>query len=398
MRTLLRFGLLVSLAAAVGCGDGTVQSRSGGPSPSRAGVTAAESGWRAISASPLSPRHSSLAVPLGSSVLFLGGQDEAMCPPNADCAIAPHRLRDGASYTPATDTWRRVAPAPVGISLGSPTAVIGDVVYVLDPPTDSSGDPAVHAYDVSADRWSTLPSPTGPYVGIVAAGTHLVAYVTSHEHGPRRPDEVFDFAQRRWEALPLDPLEPSFDRTFVWAGDRLAMLAPKLVPQPGGADGPSWLRAATLDLRTRTWTALPETRQVISGELMPVWTGTHVLNASPGGADGGATNNYGRVLPFGGYLDVTTGRWTSLPDGPSEDTRYRGWGTAAASPAYTAAGSVVYDAQARSWVPLPAPPDDDVQGFTSAWVRDRLVVWGGARISGDAPAQLVSSGAAWTAP
>jgi hypothetical protein len=387
-RSALAVGALLLLGA---CGDGARLAPLDGGAPV-SGVTPT-AGWRPMAASPLSARYAAVAVAVRSEVLFIGGHDGPMCPPNADCAFLPPSLRDGAAYDAAADAWRPIAPAPAGIALGAETAVVNDVVYVLTAAAPQGTASAFLAYDVAADRWSSLPAPTrAGYLRLAAAGDSLVAYQSSHENGAPTVDQLYDVGSRRWSTLPSDPLVPSFDRSLLWAGDRLVLLAPKLVAQPGGADGPSWLRAATLDLTTRSWRALPETRQVISGELTPVWTGTHVVNPTPGGADGGATNGYGRTLPFGGRLDLSTGRWSTLSEAPD---RYRGWGVSATSPTYAAVGSIVLDVAADQWLRLPTPEGPRVEGHSAAWVRDQLVVWGGGTFD-DGSSRLVATGQVWS--
>jgi hypothetical protein len=342
-----------------------------------------------MAASPLSARHGAVAVPVGTTLLLIGGSDDTLCPPNADCAIAPVPLRGGATYDPRADRWRRVAPAPTGIPAATPTATIGTAVYFLVPGVDDV--PTFHRYDTATDRWTTLPSPQGRYLQLVATGSSVVAYPTSHESPPTAPDQLFDPRTTTWRALPDDPLVPSFDRTMVWAEDRLVLLAPRLVPSPGGEDGPSYLRAATYSLTTGIWTTLPETNQVVSGELMPVWTGSQVLNPVPGGVDGGETNNYGRTIALGGRLDLATGTWSRLPDAPD---RYQGWGVGAAGTRYSAVGSIVLDHQRDRWLRLTAPQDAPEQGHAAAWVGDALVVWGGGRFDSSASV-LSASGSVW---
>lgn len=396
MRSHLIGLALVGVIAATACGDQAGVRATGGP-----GTSSEVSGgtWRAMSASPLSARHSSVALPLGSRVFFLGGQDDPLCPPNADCAIAPKRLRDGAVYDVTTDSWRRLAPAPEGLSLGAETGVIGQVVYVLSPPADGQGAGTFLSYDTALDRWSTLPPPPVSGTRLVAAGQRLLAYQATHEQGTPRPDQLYDVAARSWSALPMDPLVPSFDRSMVWTGERLVLFAPRLVPQPGGADGPSWVRAARLDPTAKAWQTMPDSNQVISGYLTPVWSRGRVLVPAPGGTDGGETNNYGRVLPFGGWFDVESGRWSPLPEVADADERYRSWGVSATSPEYSADGSLVLDVERERWIRLAPPPSQVDTGQSAAWAAQQLVVWGGGHADLDAEkSTLVAGGAVWTPP
>jgi len=137
-----------------------------------------------MSGSPLSPRYAAVPVVVGSEVLFLGGHDGPMCPPNADCAIEPPRLRDAAAYDVVADSWQTLAVAPVGLALGTETAVRGDVVYALVPDAGPEQGATFVSYDRSEDRWSTLPEAPGPgYLRLVATDVAVIAYQSSHESG-----------------------------------------------------------------------------------------------------------------------------------------------------------------------------------------------------------------------
>ena len=68
----------------------------------------------------------------GKEALFIGG-DDYDCPPIGDCPY-PGQMEgavEGAAYNPATNTWRRIADAPLGIAGTVSTAVVGGDVYLL---------------------------------------------------------------------------------------------------------------------------------------------------------------------------------------------------------------------------------------------------------------------------
>lgn len=378
-------GLLLTLL--VGCGSGASTASS---AADPAGAPERAAGWSAVPASPLSPRHEALQLAVGTQALLLGGQDEPLCPPGALCVRPADVRRDAAAYDVRAQRWRSLAPAPAAISAWSAAAVeIAGTVYVHA----SHDGNALLGYDVAGDAWEVLPAPPDEHLRLVAAGDVLVGYAMSQEGEPTG-DWLYTPAERRWSPLPQDPLFPSFDRAMVWTGERLVLVGAKVTPSPGGEDGPSWLRAATFDLATSSWTALPESRQVIVSYVDPVWTGSAVLNAAPGGADGGEINGYGRTLPFGGFLDPDTGQWSALPATEGKHTG-SGFGPSATSRDHVARGEIVLDVRARRWIELPSPPASGEQGATSVWVDGSLLVWGGGS---PRTGELVANGALWTPP
>jgi hypothetical protein len=309
----------------------------------------------------------------------VGGSDAEPCPPQADCPLDPTPLADGAALDPDTGRWRRIADAPVPV-IAARGAVVGGAAYVLPWPGTDAGPAEVLAYDIGADRWTRRTAPFRPGIGygLVAAGDRLVAYAGTHESGPA-PDLVLDPASGAWRPLPAAPLGRGFDRTMAWTGGELVLFDRALVPNPG-ADAPSITRAAALDLRSGAWRRLPDS-QILSTSPWLV-DGHRLVNPSLGGADGGATGNYGRVLHYGGIVDVAAGRWLALPEPPGGNPDGPVEGQAGAfgrsGAVYTDVDAPVLDAAAGRWLTLPAAPGGDVSGRTVVAAGARLVTFGGA--------------------
>ena len=181
-------------------------------------TTAAEPTWNAVPDGPLTPREGTLGLWTGREVLLIGGTDGPPCPPLADC-IAPSAppLASGAAFNPTTGLWRRIAdaPAPVAWAQG---AVVGDTAYVLTQAYPASNTPATMlAYSLANDRWERLPLPTGAgsSMSLVGAGSRLVAFRSSEEHGGG-PDLVLDAVTNIWQPLPPIP-SPQLS-TGRWSG------------------------------------------------------------------------------------------------------------------------------------------------------------------------------------
>lgn len=388
----MRAGAVLWLCLLSACG-GQVGQTAGGPTdpPPSTGT------WREMPPGPLTARHSAVAVTVGDEVLLLGGRESPPCPRNASCAapVEP-ALSDGAAYDAEAGTWRRLATAPVPLSSSATQAAVrGDALHLL---VGTGSEPSTHLrYDVGDDAWQRLPAPPHDQVRLVAAGVVLVAFQSTQEGGRVLADHLYDEKTQTWQALPRDPLAPSFDRAMTWTGEELVLTGPEVTASPGGADGPSYVRSAVLDLAAREWTRRPDQTDVISYGTDRSWDGEHVVSPYTFTSDGGQTNNYGRELSTGGRLDVRSGQWAALPPHPSPgDGTY----TALSRRWVTAGTGLVLDTERDRWIPL-ADHDADVdQGEAAAWVGDRLVVWGGGGAylaDQDVVAPVAASGAVWTA-
>jgi hypothetical protein len=259
-----------------------------------------------------------------------------------------------------------------------------------------NGDATVLAYDVEENRWDTVPAPPAParrsWLSLAAAGDVVVAYWPTHESAARAPDLIYDPATRSWHALPADPLAPSFDRSMVWTGRELVLLALDLVPNPN-SDEPSLYRAATLDLATGSWRRLADS-EVLGGSLTWFAVDGTVVNPMLGTADGGEVNNWGRQVPFGGVLDPQANSWSPLPEPPSETDGFPGRAAADERAIFNGQGWIV-DVPTSTWTHVPAPRDGPHEGHAVALGDGRLYAWGG--VAWDSSGGTLSA-AGWTFP
>ncbi|MGH3363678.1 MAG: hypothetical protein ACRDOW_03035 [Nocardioidaceae bacterium] len=370
MRTTLTT-LLLLLTAACGqsASDGTAprDPATGNPAATAGAPELERGSWTRLSDSPLSPREGAAAVYVDGEVVFVGGYSGQPCPPNADCDRPEDAVeRDGAAYDLATGTWRRIADAPGPVPAVAPTAVIGAHLYVLANETllvwDSAGDSWDEATPPRPIRWGAL----------VADGTRLVVASGSDENGVQ-PDRVLDTSTGEWSTLPEDPLKPSFDRTITATPEGLVLTA-KPILADGSAANPALVHATVLPPGGDTWEPLPTSDQL--GGWRWSWTGHRLVDPTLGGADGGETNNFGRVIPYGGRLDPATGAWSPLPDAPGEGTG--GWPVEAPGGPLVAAEGWLYDDAEGAWTRLPRPEDSPATPGPAVWAGDVLVVLGGA--------------------
>ena len=319
---------------------------------------AGRGGWARLPDPPLSSRNEANIVGVGDDVIVFGGTD-FLCGPGSDCDFG-----DSVAYTDGAAFDRSLNDRSAG------TAVLGDQVEASGP---------------------------------IGSELRTVLYRRTDEAGPA-PDWVFDPAEQSWSELPDDPLGPSFGRSMVWNGETLFLFGKALVESPGGADGPSYTRAARYE--DGAWTALP-TADTIGPA--PALVDRHRLIAPVlGCADGGKTNNYGRCIPFGAVFDTTANEWGELPNAPGKGRKdvsaYGG-----VSGTDLVAGSTsgpFFDATTDEWfdlAPLDSetdPSSSDVENQTfvtrrAASVGDAIVVVGGAKFGPDGGA-LLADAYMWT--
>ncbi|MXW58708.1 MAG: hypothetical protein F4X68_01805 [Acidimicrobiia bacterium] len=234
-------------------------------------------------------------------------------------------------------------------------------------------------------------------------GDKIVLYATTDENGTA-PDWEFDPALESWRELPDDPLGPGFNRSMVWNGEALFLFDKALVDSPGGADGPSYTRAARY--QNGAWTALPTADTIGPGpELVD---GHRLIAPVLGYADGGTNNNFGRCIPYGAVFDTTANEWSELPKAPRQG-RKGIWVNGGVSDTDLVARSTrgpFFDATADEWFDLPPldpetdPDSNDANNQTfiarrAASIGDAIMVVGGAEY-GPGGGALLADAYIWT--
>lgn len=381
MRPAAVLAPLVPLLLVTGCGTDpttTVETGAGRGTPGS---------WTSLGPSPLSPREGSVAASVGGEAVFVGGYSGPACPPGADCAVDRDDYEsDGAAYDPVERTWRRIADAPRRVPPGSAAVVVGEDLVVRV-------DDVLLGWDSAEDSWSETPLPADApdhTSELAADGPRVVLASGSDEHA-EAPDLLLDTVTGSWSRLPPDPFSPAYDRRITPTPDGLVLTA-QSIGSDGGPVDPSLVRAAVLPRGSRAWRTLPPSDQL--GGSRWTWTGTRLVDATPGGADGGEVNGYGRVIPFGGRLDPVTGTWSRLPDPPAENTG--GWLVEASAGPLVATAGWIYDDERGSWTRLVPPIDGPDEPGPGVWVDGRLVVLGGGTWDGGRGAGDVWSTEGWS--
>ncbi|RKR92527.1 hypothetical protein BDK92_6968 [Micromonospora pisi] len=334
-------------------------------------------GWHGITGAPLSPRTGALGLWTGREVLLVGGSDEPVCPPNADCGLDPTPLGDGAALDPKTGQWRRIVDSPYPFAIAS-GVVIGGTAYVLPGGWGSQDHPGLLTYDIGTDRWGRLAVPFAPErYGIAAAGDRLVAYLGTDEAGTG-DDFVLDARTSTWQPLPDDPLGASFDRAVAWTGTELVLFGRELSADANGRK-PAGARAAALDPAGGDWRRLPDSRILSTGPWLLV--DGRLVNPTLGGADGGRVDNWGTTFTYGGVLDPGTGRWSALPDTSGAGQLSAGARGASTAVYVDVTGSVLETTTGR-WIRVPKVPGGEVSGRTLVAAGADMLLFGGGRRDG----------------
>jgi len=121
-------------------------------SPQGSASELASAHWSVLSPGPLSARTDQSSLWTGSDLLVWGGV--------ASQSSGGDGLADGAAYRPATNTWQRLAPAPMSGRGGATAVWIGDEAMVWG--GESVVGETVHAlsdgaiYDTATQRWHVL--------------------------------------------------------------------------------------------------------------------------------------------------------------------------------------------------------------------------------------------------
>jgi len=198
-------------------------------------------------------------------------------------------LAEGAAYTPATDSWKMLPPAPLlgrhaaGTWTGTEIVIAGGEGYTGFRP---GGEPiAIHfadaaAFDPTTDTWRKLPRMPigrggGYYTVTYAAiwdGTEVlvVGGTTTRSHEPLARGVAYDPTGDRWRWLPpMDTGRTNF--VASWTGGQLVVWGGV------GANGSIPPSGETYDPVTNAWSPLPTAPLRARVDAVAVWTGAELI-------------------------------------------------------------------------------------------------------------------------
>lgn len=290
---------------------------------------------------------------------------------------------DGAAYDPRRDTWRYLPDAPTGPYIDAPTVWTGRELFIHG-----------GAYDPDRNAWRALaPSPIPGNAVEQALWTGEQVFVL----GVRRA-VAYDPARDEWTAMPPIPQRPhhNIHRVIAVATDvRIEVFAAWLhrveTPMPDGMTGvrtASGIDRFRLDLRSRTWAALPDDPDSPNSSATPLWTGQEILVPPGSPWQGGG----GRKSPAasGWRLDPATDRWHTIAEGPRGGisvwtgttlltfNRTHTGGHIMQPLQHVAGLTDAWDPASDTWTQLPTAR---WSGGAGVWTGSELLVWGEMRPS-----------------
>jgi len=229
--------------------------------------------WRPMASSPLDLRAGHTAVWSGDEMLVWGGETRGIC--------GGPTPTSGAAYDPATDSWRRLAKAPVTGRLHHSAVWTGDEMLVWGGMRDRDGSCEPRgfftdgaAYDPRTDGWRRIASaPIGSRADPDAVWTGAEMLVWN---GAR--SAAYHPGSDRWRLIPKPPLEPRRDEAVVWTGRQFIVW--------GGGDpegmGHGIQDGASYDPEANRWTTLPAapTSDVLGYHA--IWTKESMFILGPG--------------------------------------------------------------------------------------------------------------------
>ena len=180
--------------------------------------------WVALPPAPLEGRLGHGTVATTHRMLVWGGSSEA--------AEGGRYFDDGAMYTPATNSWTRMAPAPESIPARHSFATVWTGAQMLVWGGYGRGDncaPCAHgdgaAYDPQSDSWTSMaPSPLSGRGGPGAVWTGRDMLVWGGADTTAQPDAaLYDPTRNAWARVVPGPLSARQHPAMVWTGQQLLL-------------------------------------------------------------------------------------------------------------------------------------------------------------------------------
>lgn len=186
--------------------------------------------WKMLPPAPLQGqgRVDVAGVWTGTEMIVVGG----VAPSNRGERV----FSDAAAYAPLTNTWRRLASMPMGEWGGSAVWGGHEVLLVQGVPATQGETAPVRrglAYDPLTNHWRWLAPMAYPRFGsvVVWTGHQLIVWGGSVETVPPY-GETYDPASNTWTPMPPSPLRARYNPLGVWSGSSLIVW--------GGQDARSW--------------------------------------------------------------------------------------------------------------------------------------------------------------
>jgi hypothetical protein len=318
--------------------------------------------WRTLPKAPIAGRLGASAVWTGRQMLVWGGVSRSV-PEHAE------RRSDGATYNPATRTWRGIARSPAGVlgDGGKAAAWTGHemVVWAGNSPEGPSGGAT---YDPRTNKWRRLPhGPLGVREGYASAwtGTELLI-LGGHTGAIATPTAAaVDPRTRSWRQLPALNVIKNLGvvNGAVWDGhEAIVSGSGVLIAVNPNADTFHRISLAKAPIEPR--------RRL---HLDPIgWTGTEVVFSTA--ADGPSSSV--EVVRY----NPTSDSWKNSRAAPcAGSTSQVAWIGDRLVTACRTSGLQIYTPRTDSWRTIKSGPSpfNSSQDSAIVWSGTALIVWSG---------------------
>jgi hypothetical protein len=296
----------------------------------------------------------------------------------------------GAAYNPATNTWRKLPPAPFRAETmegGYATVWTGSEML-------GQGLGLNVAYDPTTNRWRGIPAFSDSTAVTAWTGRQALSWGGGCCGSDSAEGAAYTPATNSRQQLPPAPLAGRHT-SGAWTGRELVIVG------GNNTDGKIFADAAAYNPTTRTWRRLPPL-PAPRAAATATWTGTEVLVV--GGHHGDIA--HGGLYADGVAYNPATNRWRQLPSmevgriGHSAVWTGRQllvWGGQTVRAGVRAAPphGLAYDPAANRWSALPAAPLRGRTGHLAVWTGSQMLVWGGSAARDPDPGQRFDNGAAY---
>jgi N-acetylneuraminic acid mutarotase len=330
-----------------------------------AAATPPAGSWQRLPAAPIAPSSSVVSVWTGRQLLIFGRA-------NPDPAL-PWAVDVAAAYTPATRTWRRLAPfhGPRGNYEGRYWALWSGKEMLVVGPRDRQ------AFNPATNRWRRLPASAGVPGGIVVwTGRELLGWGGGCCGDASAEGAAYNPAARTRRTLARSPLAPAQQPIGAWTGRELILLVTGNNPANGKPWPAGLARAAAYNPVTDTWRRIaPAPARSLTAKA--VWDGREVLvvGGTAGLAYDPGRNVWRRLAPMQSARSQAAMVWTGR--------RLLVWGGTTsrytAEKVVTPNRGLAYAPRSDRWSPLPGAPLLGRLDPTAVWTGQKLLVWGGYR-------------------
>jgi hypothetical protein len=191
--------------------------------------------WRKLAPAPVAGQQSPAGAWTGHELVILNGQS-----PDGDPV-------DGAAYNPTTDTWRRIARMPA--SNDPFQAVYSGKVYAIGV---ARGHTSLFALDVGSNEWASLGAIATNPAALVAARRQLLLWSGEAE------GLAYDLGVGAWLPFTAPRAARRSDPVVLWTGHDMLVWGGLIAPKAGAATLPRYLTSGVRFHPKKVFPMLPQ--------------------------------------------------------------------------------------------------------------------------------------------